>query len=92
MMKEMVKEKAGKPKKASKPWAWVKEANRARITKGIECRVTFSREEGQAVRNSSFYEGVITEVNDDQTFFVTYSDGDEDKDVDIKYIQIRKWD
>ena len=92
MMKEMVKEKAGKPKKVSKPWAWVKEANRARITKGIECRVTFSREEGQAVRNSSFYEGVITEVNDDQTFFVTYTDGDEEKDVDIKFIQIRKWD
>ena len=49
-------------------------------------------EEGQAVRNSSFYEGVITEVNDDQTFFVTYTDGDEEKDVDIKFIQIRKWD
>ena len=35
MMKEMVKEKAGKPKKVSKPWAWVKEANRARITKAL---------------------------------------------------------
>jgi len=95
MMKEMVKEKASgdnKPKKAAKPWVWVKEANRARVVKGMECRVTFSREEGQAVRNSSFYEGVITKVNGDQTFFVTYTDGDEEKDVDIKYLQIRKWD
>ena len=94
MMKEMVKEKAkdNKPKVAAKPWAWVKEANRARVEKGMECRVTFSREEGQAVRNSSFYEGVVTGVNDDKTFFVTYADGDEEKDVDIKYMQIRKWD
>ena len=67
-MKEKTKD--NKPKVAAKPWAWVKEANRARVEKGMECRVTFSREEGQAVRNSSFYEGVVTGVNDDKTFLL----------------------
>ena len=95
IMKEMVKEKSdptAKPVESKKPWAWVKEPDRAQIKVGLECRVTFARDEGVAVRNSSFYEGVVLGVNADKTFHVKYEDGDEEKDLEIKFIQIRKWD
>jgi len=95
MMKEMVKEKSdpnAKPVESKKPWTWVKEPDRAQIKVGLECRVTFAREEGAAVRNSSFYEGVVLGVNKDTTFHVKYEDGDEEKDLELKFIQIRKWD
>jgi translation initiation factor IF-1 len=95
MMKEMMKEKSDgnqPPAKKLAPWTWVKETDRKRVQKDAICRVTFSRTEGQASRNSSFYEGTVLAVNDDKTFHVKYEDGDEEKDVALKFLQIRQWD
>ena len=91
----MMKEKSEgnqAPAKKLPPWTWVKEGDRNRIVDGADCRVTFSRNEGQAVRNSSFYEGKVLAVNTDKTFHVRYDDGDEEKDVALKFIQIRQWE
>ena len=89
--------KGGIAKKA--PFGWVTASDVPALVEGSTVRVCFSRQPDQKIRPSSFYLGqTIKRAREKQngekknswTFEILYQDGDKEKEVDMKWIQVRK--
>ena len=71
------------------PFDWHAEGDKLGVNWEIE--VNFNRAEGATmVRNSHLYRGRITGINEDGTLEVKYHDGDEEGNVQLKWVRWRR--